>query len=713
MKKNYILLASLLMLGGSVYAQKLSPNTSLMLMDAQSGSMLKSADVTDRSVDAFVHLNDASAVDAITALGGTVQSVVSSDLVTATIPLSALTRVAALDGVRYVQAGSEVRLLMDNARKDCFVDDCQAGTADFGAYTGKGVVVGIVDNGFQYDHVDFKTSDGTSRVKRVWDQNSSGGNSPKAYGYGTEYTNYEEMASARYDMASQYHATHVSGIAAGSDKSTPYYGVAPDADLVFVSFKNATSNIVDGIKYVFDYAESVGKPCVVNISLGSHMGPHDGTSSVDRSFAELVGPGRIIVGACGNEGLQDLHASKTLTEDDLTMKTMLGFPSSTSSSKSAYVDIWGSPNTDMTVKVIVADALRGKTVAESPEVSVGGTTDVKYVFPDGSHVVCTVQMAAVQDPDNLRPDVLLMCKATSIDEGYKIGVQVTSAAGSTIHMWNNATSGTFTSPNKRGWTNGDNAYTVGELGGTSPDVVSVGSYNTKSYYTDLSGDTYVINTDLVGKLGDISSFSSIGPTVDGRQKPDAVAPGCAIISATNRYYSGLSTAEAVAKTGSDYYDYNIGTSMASPFVAGTVALWLQANPSLTPADVHKIIAGTARRDSFTGEASDADYVWGAGKIDALSGLKYALSYTGIEETAATTQLISVVTDRRAKTATVSYAGNEAVPAHVAVYSAAGQQVAEYTLTASGQTLDLSALGEGLYLLHVQHGTTEKTVKTLF
>ncbi len=711
MKRNYILLAALLMAGGSVFAQKLSPNTTLMLMDKSTSVIgVKATDQNETYIEAFIHLSDASVVDELKALGVTIQSVLSDRLVTAAVPMSAIGGVADLAGVEYIQAGSEARLLMDEARKDCNVDACHTATADMGAYTGKGVVVGIVDNGFQYSHVDFMTSDGKStRIKRVWDQNTTG-KAPKNYDYGTEYTELDEMKAAKYDMTSTFHASHVTGIAAGADKASGYYGVAPDADLVLVSFKNATTNIVDGIKYVFDYAESVGKPCVVNISLGQHLGPHDGTSATDQAFAEMTGPGRIIVGACGNEGSENLHATKTFTESDKTMKVMLGYGSSTSSTKTSYVDIWGSKDTDIKVKTVVVENLRGKIVAESPEVSVGGTTETKYTFPDGSNAVATVQMAATRDASNNCPDVLLMCRATSITEGYKLGIVVTGEAGSTVHMWNCASNGVFLTPNKRGWTDGDNNCTVGELGGTGEGVISVGSYNTKLTYTTIGDGTYEANTDLVGKLHDISSFSSIGPTVDGRTKPDVAAPGCAIVSATSRYYASFSASTSVAQSGSDYYDINIGTSMASPFVTGTVALWLQANPNLTPAQVRNIIQKTSRHDDYTGEASTTNYVWGAGKIDALAGLKEAIAYTtGIDDAAQTAPLFRVETDNRNRTARFFFA-DAAGTADVAVYNAVGQQVAATVVTGNGQSLDLSALASGVYLFRMQRGSQVQTLK---
>ena len=98
---------------------------------------------------------------------------------------------------------------------------------ELGAYTGKGVVVGVVDGGFQYSHVDFTNPDGIgTRIARVWDQNANGGKAPSKFGYGSEYVTYDEMRAVNYDISSTFHGSHVAGIAAGSDRTTPYYGPA-------------------------------------------------------------------------------------------------------------------------------------------------------------------------------------------------------------------------------------------------------------------------------------------------------------------------------------------------------------------------------------------------------------------------------------------------------------------------------------------------------
>ena len=202
----------------------------------------------------------------------------------------------------------------------------------------------------------------------------------------------------------------------------------------------------------------------------------------------------------------------------------------------------------------MVDALKGKVMYESPAVETDGETDVKYTFPDGSGVVSTVQMALQKNPDNERTEVLLMCRATSIAENRKIGIVATSDAGTSIHMWNNATEGYFLDGGKRGWTEGDTDCTVGELGGVSDNVISVGSYNTKMSYETLKNGLYDINTELVGRKGQLSLFSSHGPTLDGRSKPDVTAPGCILVSATSRYYSAFSANACIAKSGDDYYE---------------------------------------------------------------------------------------------------------------------------------------------------------------
>ena len=719
MNKRKILIAVILATAFKASAQNIAPNTSLMLhqWEAQKKeAALKNGmnAPADRMVSAFISVDDSKVVDELRKHGVTVRSVFG-DVVTASLPLSSINTIAAIDGVKNIQAGSEVRLLMDVARADAGVDACHTATESLGDYTGKGVVVGIVDNGFEYAHADFLKNDYTkTRVVRVWEQGATSGNAPEKYGYGAEYTTLKDMKRARLDTYDTFHGTHVAGIAAGSDRSTNYYGVATEADIVLVSFITSQStSVIDGIKYVFDYAESVGKPCVVNISLGTHLGPHDGTSDTDRALAELVGPGRIIVGAAGNEGTKAVHASKTFSEGNTTMKTMIGFDNDKAATKTARIDIWGDKDATLKVKPVVVNTNDGSIMAELSEVATDGEKNAELSFPEGCGVEGTVQMALQVSPSNDRPNVLAICSATSIDDNRRIGLVITGSEGSTVHMWNSDVTGHFLSEGKEGWTDGDDIYTIAEIGGISPDVITVGSYNTKDSYKDLMGNVHDVDADKMGNVGERSLFSSCGPTTDGRQKPDVVAPGCAVVSATSKYWQGFYPMAAVAKSqyANDCYDINIGTSMSSPFVTGTVALWLQANPKLTPSDVRNILNASSRHDQYTGNADSCDRnKWGAGKIDAYAGLQIAAGKTGISDTQADVQLFSITTDRNARTARVMYAakGN----ATLSIYTTTGQKVAAKKITASGQTVSLSQLSHGIYVFRLEQGGTAHTVKAM-
>lgn len=717
MKKRKILIAVILSAAFHAQAQKLSPNTSLMLNDweAQKKEAVQKNGMNapaNRMVSAFISVDDSKVADELRKHGVTVRSVLGG-VVTASLPISSINTIAAIDGVTNIQAGTEARLLMDNARADANVDACHTATESLGDYTGKGVVVGIVDNGFEYAHADFLKNDYTeTRVVRVWEQGATSGNAPEKYGYGAEYTTLNDMKRARLDTYDTFHGTHVAGIAAGSDRSTNYYGVATEADIVLVSFITSQStSVIDGIKYVFDYAESVGKPCVVNISLGTHLGPHDGTSDTDRALAELVGPGRIIVGAAGNEGTKAVHASKTFSEGNTTMKTMIGFDNDKAATKTARIDIWGDKDATLKVKPVVVNTNDGSIVAELSEVATDGEKNAELSFPEGCGVEGTVQMALQVSPSNDRPNVLAICSATSIADNRRIGLVITGSEGSTVHMWNSDVTGYFLSEGKEGWTDGDDIYTIAEIGGISPDVITVGSYNTKDSYKDLMGNVHDVDADKMGNVGERSLFSSCGPTTDGRQKPDVVAPGCAVVSATSKYWQGFYPMAAVAKSqyANDCYDVNIGTSMSSPFVTGTVALWLQANPTLTPADIRSILNASSRHDYNTGSADSCDRnKWGAGKIDAYAGLQIAAGKTGIRDTQADVQLFSITTDRAARTAKVMYAakGN----ATLSIYTTTGQKVATQTLTTSGQTVSLSQLTHGVYVFRLEQGGAAHTVK---
>lgn len=710
MNKKSVLLASMLMAGGAVFAQKLSPSTNMLLMQRAQGLNVNTKSMAtvneDETFDAYVKINSQAVLKQIEALGGKVRTNMGGNLVTVALPVAKIQEIANLDDVTYIQAAPKVRLLMDNARADANVDQCHTATTGMEAYTGKGVVVGLVDTGMQYTHIDYFDTEGTEcRIRRVWNQGKAG-TAPSGYDYGAEYATASRIKSQRYDVTTQYHAGHVLGIAAGADKSAGYYGVAPDADIVFVSMGDDVSEVVDGVKYIFDYAKSVGKPCVVNLSLGTHSGPHDGTSETDQMFDKLVSPGYIIVGAAGNEGEDNLHVGKTLESADDAFKFMTNNPYSST----LGIDLWGSKDSHMAFKAVLVNARSGQIMAESDTISTDETVDQKTISLKTGSTSCTVYYSC-GIADNGKPEAFIMTYGTGSNT-YKLGFVVVGEEGSTFHAWQVAQYDSFASTSLNGWTSADNDYSVGEIGGTGKNVISVGSYNTRLKWEDLSGRSYDY-TQYAGDMGDLSLFSSHGPTADGRRKPDVTAPGAEIVSAMSSFYYGFSSTTCVAKTtvgsATHYYQTAQGTSMASPFVTGSVALWLQANPKLTVDDIREVIEATSRKDEHTGET--ASNLWGAGKIDTYAGLKYILekSSTGISEQGVTEGMFQVVGDHNAHAAKIYFEEN-GTPVRLSVYNALGQQLSEQTLTANGTQVDLSSYGTGVYVFKMQRGAASKSVK---
>lgn len=581
---------------------------------------------TQTMVRAFLTYNSPAALDSVIAAGGTVGRAAVDGMVTVSIPVGQLERIAALPQIDFLEVGANVNLLNNNVRSQCKVNDLHTGENFEMPYTGKGVVLGVIDTGLEFSHIAFRENDGqTSRIRRVWVQDAIG-RAPDAFGYGAEYSTPEEITGAIVDSKVTFHATHVTGIAAGSNTGlNKYYGMAPETDIVFVSFSTSNSvGVADAISYIFDYADEVNKPCVINMSLGSHQGPHDGTSTIDRTIDALTGPGRIIVGAAGNEGTANLHVSKEFTDDDTTLKTMLA----KSSSEVIGIDIWGEADAEVSVKLGVVNHLTGRMVAESDPI----TADTKkgYVFFDydetGADITYFYYPSLTADG---RTNIFIEAHTNSIAGNKMACVTVEGEPGSTVHMWNVGAED-FTSGGRPGWTNGDQNCSVGELGGTANSIISVGSFNTcHTFYPYFDPDRpYQIDNFTIGAISD---FSSKGPTADGRTKPDVLAGGQIVVSAVSQHasteFSPNNSIDLVTDSNGKkyYYGLNAGTSMASPAVAGIVALWLQANPNLTPDDIRECIRQSANRDRYCGHVPNNQA--GLGKIDATKGMQLVLNGT--------------------------------------------------------------------------------------
>ncbi len=555
---------------------------------------------------------------------------------TAHVPISKLQQVAHLQGATKMRVARQLFPLLDAAKQTAFVSEVQAGSGGLStSYNGSGVIVGLIDNGFQYDHsafYDFVNK--KSRISRIWEQRCDTVASlrPDKYDYGCEYApGKAELGSRYYDLVTSTHGTHVAGIAAGGDtrSGNPYAGVATGSEIVMVSTKATDLSVIDAVKYIFDYATQQGKPCVINISLGSNIGPHDGTGYADRVLDSLQGEGRLIVGAAGNETGSDCHLSKTFSIKDHSLVTGLAFKSYRNT-QVGQVDVWGEENKKFKARITVYNKTTGSTLASFDGIDPTVETDTVFNYkwlPDGASdsAVVTIDAATGIDGINNKPNVNIYATALNIDKkSIYLSFEITAASGR-VDMWCDGTYSAFDNMGKPECVTSTDACTVCELGGTGKRIISVGAFCTKNSYTNLGGSAVSYGTTI----GSIASYSSLGPTIDGRVKPEITAPGSVLVSAYSRYYAAFKTQYMVSAMNfnnvSSYYGALQGTSMSAPFVAGVMALWLQADHSLTPERAKELIRLSAINDSFTGNVrTTGSDVWGYGKINALDGLKLCI-----------------------------------------------------------------------------------------
>lgn len=622
----------------SMEAHGLSPKAAKLLFDLRSGKPKMESYIIVKSdgkacVSAFVIPSEGVDVKQLTQMDVSVISMGKQWSVL--IPVENFEALVASGLCRYIDLGREIKLHNNRVRGAFAADHIHSGEGLLQGYDGTGVIVGVIDIGFEFGHPTFLDSTGsTLRIKRVWSQLDTTGVAPEGFPYGSEYTTPEQILAAERDGYPHTHGTHVAGTAAGCGapdaRGRIYRGVAPAADLVLVGSNLSEVGIFDAIRYIHRYARSVGKPCVINMSLGSLMGSHDGMTGIDASIESyLNAPAHtdsiVLVSSASNDGNMPVHLNKQLSATDTTLETALYFIDTVD----VYipVDIWGSVGNSFDVELRVLDKSADTMMSFGPLMRCVAGADSIYVFnlsvPNGgTPYECTVTVEGM-NPLNQRPHVNLeinnVHKSTPMDHELLLTVRSTSGE---VHLWSEG--GYFTStPNYPAARRGDDQYTIGGIDGNGTSAISVGSYNSRQAWKRIDGTMEVIITN---SEGDISNFSSHGPTIDGRTKPDICTPGSLLVSSVSRFWPDYLVLnylyDSVVWNGNtEYYATMQGTSMASPAAAGVVALWLQENPARNVDSIRAIIHATALQDEFTGNiTAEGDNSWGWGKLNALGGL---------------------------------------------------------------------------------------------
>jgi subtilisin family serine protease len=513
--------------------------------------------------------------------------------------------------------------------------------------TGEGVVVGIVDTGLDVSHADLRGADGKSRIRFLIDfSRPPGDRQPELE---AEYGCTEDTECAIYSNRdlddvlangvtgdeprdSFGHGTHVASLAAGNgfaNKMPRYVGVAPEAAIFGARVSRSgdgsifDADIIQATRFIFEQAEQLGMPAVVNLSLGSDFGTHDGTSPLEQALASFVGPqfpGRAIVVAAGNSGSL-FHGGDSGEPEPLGIHTEVHVPRESTaqvplitprldddSTQGGTIYVWLGfrPGDEVSVGVDAGDD------AWIPDVAPGEATTYELGDAQG-----TVFNGPTEADSSIK--VPAHNAVVVIDGGFPSGqvFKLRLSGHGTVALWVQA-SGPVSPDVSAGVLvpRGEKQGTI-NIPASHPDLIAVGATVNRNRWVDSKRQKFLVGRDdgleELLQVDGTAVFSAAGPNALGVLKPDLVAPGMYVIGAMSsnadpRHNGGngvfASQGRCVPQgmpdyecfvTDDDQHAVTSGTSMSAPLVAGAVALLLQARPELTQGQLRALLQAGARQ----------------------------------------------------------------------------------------------------------------------
>ena len=629
------------------------------------------------------------------------------DIVTLTVPVSQLDALEADKDILQYQVARSMAPECNKVRFDTRTDSVHAGLGLPQPFDGSGVIIGVTDWGFDYTHPNFNNgNEDNHRILRAWDQFKLSGPAPEGFDYGTEFIGYDQLMEAKCDTFGLYgyhsHASHVTGIAAGRGlASGDYQGQAPGANLLMASFGLNEACWLDAVAWMKQVAQQEGKRIVINSSWGMYpFSTLDGTSLLRPAIDAYSQEGIIFVTSGGNNGDATMHISRTFTPDYIdTIKTVASYYSG---GIGQALICWGEEGKDFdaAIGIYLGDTL---TVSRFWNTAASGYVDT-FLVANGDTIPYNV-MWEHDNPFNHRSHLLF--NVTKVGSN-QLRMFITAQEG-TVHAWNinlmaNGAGNVgcdFKKNNIPLYVNGDNSYGIGEPA-CAQSTIAIAAHNADRL-SSIS-QTYT--------PGSIANFSSLGPTLDGRNKPEISAPGVNITSSISSYTTDNYAATAFTMYNGRRYIFSemSGTSMSSPAATGIVALMLQANPRLSLEQIKDILFTTARNDSRTGDihtSGEMSLIWGWGKIDALRAVNGAIDRLSIEEAIDKQQPLSVYPNPTSSNVTILTGTN--IPTEVEIFASDGKKVMSQTIVAEGE-INVSHLTHGIYIARVQDRTGVRTAK---
>ena len=634
------------------------------------------------------------------------------DISIASIPLNRLAALSRETAVRRIEAREPASLTMDTVANCINALPAYTATDSHGAFTGLGVVVGVMDVGFDVKHPNFYTDRQLTetRIRAFWDQLSPD-TIDSQLPVGRDFTSQADilLKGGSTDSPIQGHGTHTSGIAAGNGYDTPYRGIAYESDLCLVSnaisgdtiyidpadyYKYTSATDALGFKYMFDYADSQGKPCVASFSEG--YPPYiDEEDSLFCAFLKgLQGPGHIIVASAGNENIARTYAEKKAGTEAAGAFVNCGMEQALYRilcDRPATISFYGYGlgNSNITSSLHVAtndqrlDSILTDTLRLGDEMLEVSLTRYASGFQTDS--VCIIMLSASR-PINQLPRVALVVEGSESHAEIFGTMNYALTSSAVDSRWNAAQ-------------HGHNILAPGSF----QSVICVGATAHRNSVVNYQGEELKLNTPTDGLL---AHYSSTGPTMDGLTKPDVTAPGNHIVSSYNHLYLQENPTDdhsliALSDVDDTPYPWTVdtGTSMATPVVAGTIALWLQACPTLTMSDILGIFSRTCRQPDAALSYPNSQY--GYGDIDAYRGLLDILGLSGIKAISQQQPRGATIAARDGQLH-IRFANRPQRVFTVSVYSTSGTLLFSKRLTAASTDvlLPLPQMAAGVYAVQL-------------
>lgn len=707
---------------------KLWVNDPHLLVKEQPG-LFKNGPVSDVMISLIFKTSSANPELLVAQTGGKLHSVLGS-ICTAEIPLSKVVTFASNPEVIRIESSQPVEVYNDKGMQLIKADSVQKGfLSDQVKYSGKDVIVGIVDTGIDFLHPDFmqKNDSTKTRIAAIWDQTALSGTPPTGYTYGASWSAAQVQAalnnpSSVTERDYSGHGTHVTGTSAG------LRGLAFNADIVSVKtplvnngdYRFSTSaKTLDAVKFIYDIAVARQQACVVNMSLGFNFGaPHDGTSLFEQGLDYLMQSrwGFVVCASAGNEGRDfSHHGDYALSNDSvwtyinsLNGCTWYGV-NATTADESLFISV----TMDSAVASFGGSGITyQKSIFQSPWMSINeirsSLQPFTYPILYGNGDTASILTITASSYDSARSEWYVYTRDHNVvNPTGKTNVNLFKIAfkgSGKFHAWIQALNGlgvnlsSFNAATNARFKASDNKFVIG-IPGTAKNVLTVGAFINKRNYVDLYGITRNgLNTNDASP-GGLAYFSSNGPTTDGRIKPDISAPGLNVASSK----SHDSEMDSTRMTDMNTIVYS-GTSMSCPMTAGAVALFLEKNRFASYAEVKTALTSTAVKDNFV-SGTLPNNVWGYGKLNIFAAMKQEL--TGMEE--AIKDRNGVITYPNPATSTITFKIEAQLQMqHLLVTDIAGKVC--YETADLKNAIDVSTWKKGLYLYMISGGDKTLTGK---